>query len=284
MSKIIACIDDAARVESVCDHATWAASRLDAPLEFLHVLERHSEITSKLDASGAIGLGAQELLLEELATLDHERSRLASLHGQQLLHTARLRANQHGSISVNVRQRHGIFIETLVELEHETRLLVLGKAERKHQSSSLLLDQDLENSVRAIQCPILVCPSQYREPHCLVLAFDGSTTGRKMVETVTKSPLLRGLPCHIVTVSGSQSSGQESLSWALAKLADDGLTATPAVLSGEPESALLEYANGLDSTLLIMGAYGHSRIRHLIIGSTTTAILRASPTPVLVLR
>jgi nucleotide-binding universal stress UspA family protein len=34
----------------------------------------------------------------------------------------------------------------------------------------------------------------------------------------------------------------------------------------------------------VMGAYGHSRIRQLIVGSTTTTLLRTSPVPVLVLR
>jgi nucleotide-binding universal stress UspA family protein len=33
-----------------------------------------------------------------------------------------------------------------------------------------------------------------------------------------------------------------------------------------------------------MGAYGHSRIRQLLIGSTTTAMLRKSEVPVLLLR
>ena len=35
---------------------------------------------------------------------------------------------------------------------------------------------------------------------------------------------------------------------------------------------------------MVMGAYGHSRIRHLVVGSTTTTLLRLSPCPVLVLR
>jgi nucleotide-binding universal stress UspA family protein len=35
---------------------------------------------------------------------------------------------------------------------------------------------------------------------------------------------------------------------------------------------------------MIMGAYGHSRIRHLLIGSTTTAMLRKSAVPLLLLR
>ena len=36
--------------------------------------------------------------------------------------------------------------------------------------------------------------------------------------------------------------------------------------------------------LLVLGAYGHSRIRQLIVGSTTTALLRLCSVPVLVLR
>ena len=34
----------------------------------------------------------------------------------------------------------------------------------------------------------------------------------------------------------------------------------------------------------LMGAYGHSRIRHLLIGSTTTAMIRSCHIPVLCFR
>lgn len=36
--------------------------------------------------------------------------------------------------------------------------------------------------------------------------------------------------------------------------------------------------------LLVMGAYGHSRIRSMLLGSTTTQLLRTCPIPVLLLR
>lgn len=50
---------------------------------------------------------------------------------------------------------------------------------------------------------------------------------------------------------------------------------TPAaILPGDPESVLSDYQKEHDIDLMIMGAYGHSRIRHLLVGSTTTAMLR----------
>ncbi|MEO6054349.1 MAG: universal stress protein, partial [Chthoniobacterales bacterium] len=36
--------------------------------------------------------------------------------------------------------------------------------------------------------------------------------------------------------------------------------------------------------LLVMGAYGHSRIRQLMVGSTTTAMVRTCQVPVLMFR
>lgn len=38
------------------------------------------------------------------------------------------------------------------------------------------------------------------------------------------------------------------------------------------------------SQMLIMGAYGHSRIRNLIIGSTTTSLVRSCRLPILMFR
>ncbi|MFA7624086.1 MAG: universal stress protein, partial [Pusillimonas sp.] len=57
-----------------------------------------------------------------------------------------------------------------------------------------------------------------------------------------------------------------------------------AIRGGEPEVTLREYITEVQAQILVIGAYGHSRIRHLIMGSTTTTLLRTSPVPVLVLR
>ncbi|WP_308189058.1 universal stress protein [Nostoc favosum] len=55
-------------------------------------------------------------------------------------------------------------------------------------------------------------------------------------------------------------------------------------MHGEPEKVIANYVEKQDINLLIMGAYGHSRIRHLVIGSTTAQMLRSSHIPVLLFR
>ena len=48
--------------------------------------------------------------------------------------------------------------------------------------------------------------------------------------------------------------------------------------------SLLERAKDSGADLIVMGAYGHSRIRNLIIGSTTTAMVQSCHVPVLLFR
>ena len=92
MNKVYACIDGLATTAAVIDWAAWSARRLNVPLELLHVLDRHPEHALVSDYSGAIGLGAQESLLQELSALDAQRSQLAQEAGRQLLVSARARA------------------------------------------------------------------------------------------------------------------------------------------------------------------------------------------------
>jgi nucleotide-binding universal stress UspA family protein len=56
------------------------------------------------------------------------------------------------------------------------------------------------------------------------------------------------------------------------------------VVEGQPEVALADLIEADGHDMLVMGAYGHSRIRAMIIGSTTTAMIRTCKVPVLLMK
>jgi len=284
MNKVIACVDGAAYTLSVCDYASWASRRLSVPLEFLHVLDRHPERSTVTDFSGSIGLGAQDALLQELGALDEKRSVLAQRHGRELLEGVVRRAKDTGMVQVGSRQRHGSLTEALLDLEPEARLFVLGQHHHTEHIRKLHLDHNVERSIRTVQRPVLVASGDYREPQQFAIAFDGSPTGLKMVDTLSRSPMLKGLPCHAVMVGEQTQHTREQLDSVHNTLAAAGFDVQVSAVTGEPETALPVYLKSRGVDLLVMGAYGHSRIRQLIVGSTTTTLLRTSPVPVLVLR
>ena len=284
MNKVIACVNEATSILNVCDYAAWAAQRMAAPLEFLHVLDRHPEKTPVIDFSGTIGIGAQESLLQELSALDEKRSTLAQRHGRELLDSVVRRAKDAGLTTVESRQRHGTLVETLMDLEPESRLFVLGQQHTAEPGARLHLDHHVERIIRSVQRPVLVACAEFRTPKSFALAFDGSPTGRKMVEAVAGSPLLQGLACHVVMAGEQTEAGHSHLAWARALLGAAGFDVRVSVVPGEPETGLPTYLKTHAVDFLVMGAYGHSRIRQFIVGSMTTTLLRTSPVPVLVLR
>jgi nucleotide-binding universal stress UspA family protein len=285
MNKIYACIDGLTTTTAVIDWATWSALRLDAPLKFLHVLERHPKREAASNYSGAIGLGAQESLLNELSALDEKRGKLAQEAGRQLLAAACERAATAGVSQLESRLRHGELVDNLMEVEPDARLFVLGEHYHARQPSKIHLDHHVERVIRSVKRPVLVATGeQFEAPQCVVIAFDGSPTARKTIETVARSPMLTGLPVLVAMAGADTPLARQQLDDARLTLSAAGFVAETELVPGEPEQVLPALVKAQGAALLVMGAYGHSRIRHLIVGSTTTTLLRLSDAPVLILR
>ncbi|WP_442900380.1 universal stress protein [Geoalkalibacter sp.] len=281
--RVLACIDGSAYSPAVCDAAAWSAQRMGAPLQFLHVLHKEQK-PAPVDMSGSIGLGARESLLEELAALDEKRGKLARERGRQLLAAAQFRARTTGVAESETLQRHGGLVETLREFEKDIRLLVMGKRGEEAQVATEHLGSHLERVIRTLQRPILVTTREFKPPQKVMLAFDGSATATKALRMVADSPLFKGLPCHVVMVGPETAEARADLARARQILEMAGFDAPATLMAGEVESVLSHYRQEHAIDLMIMGAYGHSRIRHLLIGSTTTAMLLKSTIPVLLLR
>ncbi|CAM0553340.1 universal stress protein [Vreelandella titanicae] len=281
--RVLAAIDSSQFSEGVCDYAAWAAQALDAPLSFIHTVDNHAQVAEP-DLTGNLGLGTREHLLEKLSAIEEQHAKVSRERGRLLLDAAKERAANAGIADPQCLQRNGTLVETLVENEKDVRLLVVGKrGETAHQASGHL-GSNLERVVREMHRPILMVPKEFTQPHNVMMAFDGSKTARKGVEMLAKSPLFEGATCHVVIVGAETAENRSQLNWALETLREAGHSAEGAIRAGEVEETLRTYKQEHDIDMLVMGAYGHSRIRHLLVGSTTTTMLRNAQLPVLILR
>lgn len=283
MSQVFASIDGSAAAPGVCDYAAWASQRLQAPLTLLHILDR-TLYPQAGDLSGTIGLGSREHLLTELAALDQQRSKVALEEGRIILQAAHSRVQAAGISEPMLRQRHGDLIACLSELENEMRLLVIGRQGERSASTEHQVGGHLESVIRTLHKPILVAGDTFTAPQQIMLAFDGSATAHKSVEMLADSPLIKGLPCHLVMVGADSHATREQLKTAQHRLLKTASEVHLAIVAGEVEPALHAYQAEHNIDLLAMGAYGHSRIRQFFVGSTTTNLLRSSTSALLILR
>jgi len=285
MNRIYACIDGQSHTLSVIDWSAWAAQRLNVPLEFLHVLERHSERARTQDFSGAIGLGAQEAILQDLSRQDALHSKQAIEAGRRLLSSARERAAQAGVDQLDGRLRHGEFVATVQELEVDAQLLVLGEHCRPAPTQDLNFDHHLEEVIRCTQRSVLMATkAQFVPPKQFAWAFDGSSAASKTLDLITSSPLLTGLAALVVMAGANSPERMQQLQQAQQTLEKAGFDVKVQLIAGEPNEVLPAFVKAQGAHLLVMGAFGRSWFKQLMTGSTTRTVLRVSDVPVLILR
>lgn len=281
--KIVALVDGSIYSASVCDHTAWIASRTGAPVELIHVLGRR-EASDTHDHSGAIALGARTALLEELAALDAQRAKLISNRGRAILEDAQALLEKTGVTEVTTRLRHGDIVEAVADVEADARVILIGKRGEAADFAKGHLGSNLERIIRASHKPVFVASRAFKPISKVLVAYDGGASALKAVDHITRSPLFQGLSVQVVTVGTATPEVTKGLVDARAMLKAAGIEAETSVLPGQPEAALAKLVEEAQFDMLVMGAYGHSRIRSLIIGSTTTAMIRACKVPVVLMR
>lgn len=281
--KIIALVDGSIYSESVCHHAAWIAKKVDAPVELIHVLGRR-ESSGNTDLSGAIRLGARSKLLEELADLDAQRAKLISHRGRAVLEDARAIVDQDGVTEITTRLRHGDIVEAISEIEEEARVILIGKRGEAADFAKGHLGSNLERIVRAAHRPVFVASRAFQPITSALVAYDGGSSSMKAVDHIARSTLFADIKVTVVTVGSETSEIKKGLADAKALLKAAGIDADTRVISGQPEAELGKLVEEESFGMVVMGAYGHSRIRSLVIGSTTTEMVRSCKVPVVLLR
>ena len=280
--KIIALVDGSAYSHSVCHHTAWAASRLSGTAALYHVIGRRGGDGRNL--SGSIRLGARTALLEELATLEGQRAKLAIAHGRAILDDAKEIVLGDGVTVVETSMRQGDLLEVLEEVEGNADMLVVGKRGEAADFAKLHLGSNLERILRASHLPVLIANRAFKAPQKLLVAFDGGPSSKRAVAFLGQSALFADLDITLAAVGTASQTLRADLETGRQTLNAAGRRADIRILPGQPETILGDLVASEGFDLLVMGAYGHSRIRSMIIGSTTTQMIRTCKVPIFVMR
>lgn len=283
MTKLLVCIDGSLYADNICTNASWAAKRLNAEIDLLHVLRRSSDYQAPHDDhTGTIGVDTRSDLMEELVKVDEERGKLDQQKGRLILEHGEKALKAAGVEKINLVHRRGSLSDSIKEMEDSVDMIFVGKRGEQANPESEFLGSNLEKVARLIHKPLFVVSRFMRPIERFVIAYDGKDNANKAIDFVVSSPLLKGLECHLLTVD--QSATIDS-SEAIQRLQAAGYTVkSHNEKSDQIDQAIASYVTSNKIDLLVTGAYSHSRIRNVLLGSTTASLIKACHVPLILIR
>jgi nucleotide-binding universal stress UspA family protein len=282
MNRILLCSDGSDYAEVATRYAAWLAkSSAEAAITALYVSDlRQFEVPVFSDLGGSLGVQSYQGVAARLQEMENDKANLIREAVQKAI------SEEGWDGGCDFLHRTGLLVDTLENIQRDYDVVVLGKRGETANLAKGHLGSNMERVIRASEKPVLVTNRAFKRPESLVLAYDGGPSCRKALEFLQHSTYLRDLKLHAVTVAedGEEELASQRLELLDRRLSAAGYEAECQMLNGEVGSAISKYVENRGIDLLMMGAYGHSRIRYLLIGSTTTEMIRGCRVPVFCFR
>lgn len=244
-------------------------------LNFLYVVDLIAlEGTFLQDIAGAVGA-------EPFMNLSPKLEKILRDKGQAVLETQRRECEKAG-IRCTTTLETGIVSTVIARKAVENDLVVVGRHGRNEKFQAGLAGSTTEAVLRKSPRPVVVVP---REPAAIgrvLLGFDGSKPAAHAMSEAARFCRARKLPLTTLVVGDVEKDAAEVAREASNFLEPKGLDFQVLTRRGNPNEELVKEAAHHD--LLIVGAYGHSRIIEMVVGSTTEYLLRRSPVSTLFVR
>lgn len=173
--------------------------------------------------------------------------------------------------------KEGLVPDIILEEAQTTDLLFIGQRGSGAEYSSGLLGSNLESVVRQSNLPVIATPRTYRTLQRILVCFDGSEYAGRALRAAAH--FAAACPKGTVTLRLLVVSDDETKAKTLSEKAEKYLQAyqinlNPILSQGDPTEQIIAISESENIDLIAMGAYGHSRIRELVLGSTTESVLR----------
>ncbi len=200
-----------------------------------------------------------------------EAERLATLAGNRTAQQIEQTAREIG-YPVSIERAQGRVTDCMVEASNRASLLVLGKLGHRSDHGGLL-GTNTELIIRRSHKPVLLTPEHYVWPHRVIVAYGGKSLDDAVLRTGIDCSRALDLPITVITVE--RDPARCSSLWENARNQFPELqTAAFEHDAGDASSAIV--CRTAEHTLLVMGAYGRSKLYHMVLGSVTTAVMRAA--------
>ncbi|MDB5108071.1 MAG: hypothetical protein JWM69_1012 [Candidatus Binatus sp.] len=277
IKKILIGIDTSEHSRNAQAYAFYFARQFNASLIGLHVVDIVSiEGSFFHDISGSLGL-------EPYLDFSSKMREVLTARGRSVLDDFAASAKRENLTAETVLDM-GIVANQICERARSVDLVMIGHRGVNERFSTGLLGSTAESVARKCPRPLFISPMQFREIKRPVLAYDGSERASHAMRAAAEFATGLGVALRVITVARDPRLGERTLAEARTYFENYTPEAEFNLLKGHANEEIVKYLKEVEADVLFIGAYGHSRIIEMVLGSTTEYVLRNSPCPVFLSR
>jgi nucleotide-binding universal stress UspA family protein len=278
VKRILIPTDGSEYGKTAIEYGIYLAGKLNAHITGLHVVDvRLLQPPLITDISGTISLPLYQEFMPSIENSLDERA-------EAILRSFRDRCRETG-LSYDAKKTIGVIEERIIEEARSADWIIMSqRGEHFHLGEGGILGSITESVVQASGRPVIVTPAAFRTIEKMALAYDGSAPAEKALIIAAKLASLMAWPLHTVIITDNQQTVYDLSEKLNAFLSNLQIKNELTILHGKEDRQLIKFIEGGSVQLLVMGAYGHNKLRRLLLGSTTSFVIRKSSIPVLLTR
>lgn len=277
--KILVCTDGSDYAKTACDYAFFLAGLNKGSVTGIHVLDsRMLEAPMMVDSAGWIGaepFGEQLQLFREVTEKKGEA--VADAFNKYV-------AEKGADASIEIKMGHPPAV--ILDEEENFDLVIAGQKGEDAQWIGSMIGSTAERVARHSTKPCMITPEKFVPVTRILAAFDGSEHAREALTKASEMAKANRFELIMLCVADGvePEENQRIADEGMAIIQSYGCDAEAIVAEGDAEALILDTVAKRECNLLVVGAYGHSRIREMILGSTTTHLIARSDIPVMLFR
>jgi len=275
--SILLPIDGSEYSATATKYAIQAAEHYKASITALYVIDVKKLAAPLLnDVALCLGITAVPNLEETY------RSTLFSI-GETALEVCSRKCRM-ADVPCTTKLKTGIVADAICQEAHAVDLVVMGHRGEASEWGSRIFGSVFEATIRQINRPVFIVGKYRQQISRILVAYDGSNHANNVLRIAADLCSTENIPMHVLVAGLPDEDERELQDEIVSYMRNQTVDWTFERADGDPAEAIIVRANELNADVIAMGAYGHSRIKELLVGSTTEYVLRNASCPVLVFR
>lgn len=271
---IMLALDASKYADSVLKHGIDLANKFKSHVTVLSVADvRIFEWATSIGTDGFVPLIPSGAYESESRKLVEEKCERIIEKASEIL--------QKENIEFEIIKYEGSPPDVIVEKSSLADIVVMGKRGEYERWDNDSLGATVDTVSRHITKPLFVSKKEYRDIKNILIGYDGSAHANNALQCCGHLAEAFHAQITIISVTDDEELGKHYLQDASNYLLNYEVTCQTRIISGAPHKAIVKFADDHGIDLISIGAYGHSRIKQAILGSTTEQIIRFAKCPVL---